>query len=114
MPYTYERNCSGLLSESSAPPPADGGGGGDGVFKLNDGKTTSFCICATLSKYLYLSRQDHRLHLRVILRQRRSQQEPCQPVQRVQAQVQVRRVREKLRHQQQLVQVHEHEGIEKE
>ena len=73
------------------------------MFKLNDGKTTSFCI--TLSKYLYLSRQDYRLHLRVILRERRAQQEPGQPVQRVQAQVQVRRVREELRHQQQLVKV---------
>ena len=73
------------------------------MFKLNDGKTTSFCI--TLSKYLYLSRQDHRLHLRVILRQRRAQQEPGKPVQRVQAQVQVRRVWQELRHQQQPVQV---------
>ena len=75
------------------------------MFKLNDGKTTSLCI--TLSKYLYLPRQDHRLHLRVILRQRRAQQEPGKPVQRVQAQVQVRGVWEELRNQQQLVKVDE-------
>ena len=50
-------------------------------------------------------REDDGLHLRVLLRQRRSEQEPRQSVQRVQAQVQVCGVWEELRHQQQPLQV---------
>ena len=75
---------------------------GGGVYKLNDGKTTAYTYESFFARY----DDDDDDDLRELLCQRRAKQEPRgEPVQRVQAQVQVRGVREELRHQQQPVQV---------